>query len=151
MDPFGRFFAPQDDNSVDCALMAIQNLLQTDKVDRAQLNGAAKCVADLTGDSVANHTANGFWSTDTIVFALSKMGYVTDYVRTLQFSKNTIGYIVHMPNKSHYACVRRHYKDPLYLELVDSLEGIESMPIPKMLERAEDEDWNFISVNTKCI
>lgn len=150
MDPFGRFFVAQDSESMDCALLAMQNLLQRKDIYREQLNAAAKVIAKLTGDDVLNHTANGFWSLDTVMYTLTCMGYNSEYTLEGDFSDgNVIGYIVHMPNKHHFACVRRHYKDPAYVEIVDSMEGIESVTKEKFVEQSKSDSWNLTRVFTK--
>lgn len=150
MDPFGRFFVAQDEDSIDCALLAMQNLLQRKDIYREQLNAAAKVIAKLTGDDVLNHTANGFWSIDTVMYTLTCMGYNSEYSNDTDFSNSDIiGYIVHMPDKHHFACVRRHYKEPTWVEIVDSMEGIQSVPLEKFAEQSKNDRWNLTRVFTK--
>lgn len=153
VDPYGRFFSAQEQSgeSGECGMHCIRNLLETDDVDKESLNKSAKIVARITGDHLYNHQCNdAWWSSDTIIFELSKRGYESDYhYKSLSFDDpSLVGYIVQIPEKFHYIAVRRSRRANHSVEVVDSMTGIETMRMRRLALSARKDSWNVISVKT---
>ena len=152
LDPHGRYFSAQKQNgsSGDCGLHCIRNLLENNDVQASDLHDAAKNIARITGDSFDNHEHEGaWWSSDSIIYELSRRGYNVDYEHGEDFNfddSDIIGYIIHDPLKNHYKTVRRSTLKQGFVEVVDSLEGIESMRQRRLALNAKNGSWNVISV-----
>ena len=155
MDPHGRYFSAQEQTGVsgECGMHSIRNLLETDEISKESLNESAEAVSKLTGDSVENHECMGaWWSADTIIYDLSKRGYIVDYHYGEDFdfeNEDVIGYIIHIPKKMHFITVRRSKRISDSVEVVDSMLGIETMRKRRLSQNAKTNEWNIISVKNK--
>ncbi len=149
-DPYGRFFASQDDMG-QCALYAIQNLLQTNDVTADELDESAQKVAEITKDDIENHYSDlGFWSSDSIVHYLMKHGYSVSYEYKLNVEDNNIiGYICQVPSDFHYVTVRRSSRKEGYFEVVDSMRGIETVSPTKLEEYIQLQKWNLLCIKSE--
>ena len=152
LDPHGRFFSAQEQSGVtgDCGLHSIRNLLETGRVRADDLHKAAERVTKITGDTFENHEHRGaWWSADTIIYELARRGYDVDYHHGEDFDfddQNVVGYIIHVPERHHFTTVRRSKLKDGFVEVVDSLKGIESMRPRRLSNNAKEESWNVISV-----
>jgi len=155
LDPHGRYFSAQEQTgaSGDCGMHSIRNLLCSDDVSADDLHSSATRVAKITGDDFENHENLGaWWSADTIIFELSKRGFDVDYNHDSNFDfddDSILGYIIHIPHKSHFVSVRRSTVKEGFVEIVDSMTGIETMRQRRLTLNAKNNQWNIISVKRK--
>lgn len=152
LDPHGRYFSAQDQTGVtgDCAMHCIRNLLETNDVKTEDLHESAQRISKITGDAFDNHEHMGaWWSADTIIFELSKRGYDVDYHHDKDFdfgNPAVIGYIIHVPEEMHFTSVRRSSIKQGFVEVVDSMRGIECMRPRRLALNSKNNNWNVISV-----
>ena len=117
------------------------------------MHRSAEAVAKLTGDTINNHEYEGaWWSADTIIFELSQRGYAVDYHYEEDFDfddPSVVGYIIQIPEKFHFVTVRKSYIKTNMVEVVDSLQGIETMRHRRLALQAKKQKWNIISVKNR--
>ena len=155
MDPYGRYFSAQEQNgkSGECGMHCIRNLLETDDISKDSLKESVNAVVKITGDAIENHEfEDAWWSSDVIIHNITKRGYNVDYHYGEDFDfddSQVIGYIIHIPNKFHFITVRRSKRSEDNVEVVDSMEGIETMRKRRLALNAKNNNWNIISVKSR--
>lgn len=113
------FFVRQQTNQ--CGLHAIQNMLKTAAVTRDDMRTACQNIHEKTGDPVHNHeTFGGDWSVSAVLQALQDKGFQVNRAVSSKKERKWIGpsmqqllddesfrgFILHQPLQKHFTCLR---------------------------------------------
>jgi len=113
------FFVRQQSNQ--CGLHAIQNMLKTAAISRSDMRTACQHIHEQTGDPVHNHeTFGGDWSVSAVLQALHDRGFDVERAvsskREREWSSESMdvlleddsfrGLIIHQPLQRHFTCMR---------------------------------------------
>lgn len=128
------FFVRQQSNQ--CGLHAIQNMLKTAAISRDDMRTACQNIHEQTGDPVHNHeTFGGDWSVSAVLQALHDKGFNVDRAVSSKREREWTGasmddllddasfrgFIIHQPLQKHFTCMRPETVDgEKYLYYVDS-------------------------------
>lgn len=128
------FFVRQQTNQ--CGLHAIQNMLKTAAITRDDMRTACQHIHEQTGDPIRNHeTFGGDWSVSAVLQALHDRGFTVGRAVSSKQEREWSGasmdelleddsfrgFIVHQPLQRHFTCMRPETVDgEKYLYYVDS-------------------------------
>lgn len=113
------FFVRQQTNQ--CGLHAIQNMLKTAAITKEDMRTACQNIHKQTGDPVHNHeTFGGDWSVSAVLQALQDKGFDVDRavaskqerewcgpsMEELMEDESFRGFILHQPLQKHFTCMR---------------------------------------------
>tara|TARA_B100001059_G_scaffold229255_1_gene261600 strand:+ start:541 stop:1236 length:696 start_codon:yes stop_codon:yes gene_type:complete len=119
------FFVRQESNH--CGLHAIQNMLKSANITRADMHRACETIHSTTGDPIHNHESfGGDWSVAAVLQALRDHGYEVERavstkkaqrewsvpeMETLMDDPLFRGFIVHQSMRQHFTCLRPENDD----------------------------------------